>query len=149
MDQPKPSKKALHRKQVLDLAKKIGISAACEKEGMDRTSYYKWRNRFDELGLAGLEDRPPIRREATTDITDNEKATIISFARENPEWGCERIAEEIGKKSRFWGRVDVGKSTVHEILAAIELSTRTGRWLDLEERLRQSAALATTATAQA
>ena len=34
------------------------VSAFCRDQQMSRQSFYKWRRRFGEQGLAGLEERP-------------------------------------------------------------------------------------------
>jgi len=52
---------ARHRLSVLELAEQLGnISEACRRRGMDRTSFYKWKRRFQTHGLEGFKDLPPI-----------------------------------------------------------------------------------------
>ena len=55
-------KLAAHRLSVLELARELGnVTEACRRRGLDRTSFYEWRRRFQTHGFAGLKDLPPIR----------------------------------------------------------------------------------------
>jgi transposase-like protein len=48
-------KLARQRLSVLQLAQALGsVSAACRRAGMDRTSFYEWKRRFQTHGLEGL-----------------------------------------------------------------------------------------------
>ena len=54
-------KLARKRLSVLELAQELGsVSKACKQAGMDRTSFYEWKRRFQTHGLEGLKDLPPI-----------------------------------------------------------------------------------------
>ena len=56
-------KLARQRLSVLQLAQALGsVSAACRRSGMDRTSFYDWKRRFQTHGLEGLKDLPPVHR---------------------------------------------------------------------------------------
>ena len=56
-----PGTKLVHRRlTVLELAERLGnVSEACRRGGMDRTSFYEWKRRFQTQGFAGLRDLPP------------------------------------------------------------------------------------------
>lgn len=46
------SKVAQHRLNVLELAKELGnIAEACRQHGLDRTSFYEWKQRFQTQGF--------------------------------------------------------------------------------------------------
>ena len=57
-----PAIKVAHQRlSVLQLAEMLGnVSVACKQMGMDRTSFYEWKRRFQTHGLEGLKDMPPI-----------------------------------------------------------------------------------------
>lgn len=57
-----PSTKMAHQRlSVLELAQQRGNAAeACRRAGMDRTSFYEWKRRFQTHGMEGLEDLPPV-----------------------------------------------------------------------------------------
>ncbi|RBI82080.1 IS481 family transposase, partial [Rhodosalinus halophilus] len=57
------SKVAQQRLSVLELARELGnVAEACRQRGMDRTSFYEWKRRFQTHGFDGLKDLPPIHK---------------------------------------------------------------------------------------
>src|SRR5688500_17255468 len=56
--------KLAHRRlTVLELAQRLGnVAEACRRGGIDRTSFYGWKRRFQLEGLDGLKDLPPIAK---------------------------------------------------------------------------------------
>ena len=57
------SKVAQQRLSVLELARELGnVAEACRQRGMDRTSFYEWKRRFQTQGFDGLKDLPPIHK---------------------------------------------------------------------------------------
>lgn len=55
---------AKQRLSVLELAEQLGnVTEACRRMGMDRTSFYEWKRRFQTHGLEGLKDLPPHSQE--------------------------------------------------------------------------------------
>jgi transposase-like protein len=59
-----PEEKLAHKRlSVLQLAEALGsVSKACRHCGMDRTSFYEWKRRFQTHGLEGLKDLPPVHK---------------------------------------------------------------------------------------
>jgi hypothetical protein len=59
-----PHEKLAHRRMtVLELAERLGnVSEACRRGGIDRTSFYDWKRRFQLQGLDGLKDLPPVAK---------------------------------------------------------------------------------------
>jgi len=44
-----------HRLNLLELAQTLGnISEACRRQGISRTQFYEYKQRFQKLGLEGL-----------------------------------------------------------------------------------------------
>lgn len=57
------SRVAQQRMSVLELARELGnVAEACRQRGMDRTSFFEWKRRFQTQGLDGLKDLPPIHK---------------------------------------------------------------------------------------
>ena len=57
------TKLAQQRLSVLELAKELGnVAEACRQRGLDRTSFYEWKRRFQTQGFEGLKDLPPIHK---------------------------------------------------------------------------------------
>jgi len=85
-----------------------------ETTGMSRPVVNKWRQRFRQHGLDGLNDaarsgKPPV-------ITAKQKAMVVQKACEKPlggytNWSQERIAEQVG----------ISQSKVHQILKQADL----------------------------
>ncbi len=55
------TKLAQSRLSVLELARELGtVAEACRQRGLDRTSFYEWKRRFQTRGFEGLKDLAPI-----------------------------------------------------------------------------------------
>ena len=49
------TKVAEQRLSVLELARELGnVAEACRRRGMDRTSFYEWKRRFQTHGFEGV-----------------------------------------------------------------------------------------------
>ena len=119
-----------NRLSVLELAKALGnVSEACRRRGIDRTSFYEYKRRFQTHGLAGLKDMPPIpysHPQTTPPETINK---IISLSLEHPAWGCDRISDMLRLESIF-----ISPVTVQNILTRHGLRTRYERFFKLEAK---------------
>ena len=81
------TKVAHHRLSVLDLAKELGnVAEACRQRGLDRTSFYEWKRRFQTQGFEGLKGLPPIHKShpQTTPSAAVERIRAL----EQPAYGC-------------------------------------------------------------
>lgn len=123
-------KVARTRLSVLQLADSIGcVSEACRQAGMDRTSFYAWKKRFDEYGLEGLKDLPPIPH-SHPDTKDPETVQkILAIALEYPAWGCTKMSDHLKLQG-----VSVSSPTVQKILIRNNLATKHDRFMALEEK---------------
>ena len=59
MDDREQQRKIRHRLAVLYRAEEVtgNVAATCRCYGISRPTFYKWRNRYEELGPDGLRDR--------------------------------------------------------------------------------------------
>ena len=59
MDDREQQRKTRHRLTVLRHAEEVSgnVAATCRYYGISRPTFYKWRNRFEQLGADGLRDR--------------------------------------------------------------------------------------------
>ena len=56
-------KLAENRLKMLTFADTLGnVSEACRKLGISRSQFYEYKKRFEQHGLEGLRDLPPITR---------------------------------------------------------------------------------------
>ena len=125
-----PEKVARQRLSVLELAEQLGNAAeACRRRGMDRTSFYEWKRRFQLEGLAGLKDLPPIHKShpQTTPVEVSDR--ILALALDHPAYGCNRIEAMLMLEGKR-----VSAITIQKILNDHDLGTRYDRWLALEAR---------------
>ncbi|MCC7015582.1 MAG: IS481 family transposase [Rhodospirillales bacterium] len=124
------TKVARQRMSVLDLAAKLGNAAeACRRRGMDRSSFYEWRRRFQTHGLDGVKDLPPIAKSHPQTTPAEVQERIAALALEHPAYGCNRIEALLMLEGKR-----VSAITVQKILNERELGTRESRWLALERQ---------------
>ena len=129
------TKVARQRLSVLDLAARLGNAAeACRRRGMDRTSFYEWKRRFQTHGFDGLKDLPPIHRSHPQTTPDEVVQRILALATEHPAYGCNRIEALLMLEG-----TRVSAITVQKILNDHALGTREQRWLALERRNAEAA----------
>lgn len=123
-------KVARQRLSVLEMADALGnISEACRRSGMDRTSFYEWKRRFQTHGLEGLKDMPPIPKGQPNQTTPEVEAAILKESLEHPSWGCVKLSDYLKLKG-----VSVSSPTVQKILIRNGMASVYDRWLRLEER---------------
>ena len=124
------SKVARQRLSVLELARELGnVAEACRQRGMDRTSFYEWKRRFQTQGFDGLKDLPPIHRSHPQTTPPEVVERIKDLALEHPAYGCNRHEAMLALEG-----VRVSSITIQKILNENGLGTKIDRWLALEAR---------------
>jgi transposase InsO family protein len=131
-----PGEKLAHRRMtVLELAQRLGnVTEACRRGGIDRTSFYDWKRRFQLQGLDGLKDLPPIAKSHPMTTAPEVVARIGELALEHPAHGCNKLEATLALEGRR-----VSAITVQKILNDQGLGTRHERWLALERRNAEQA----------
>lgn len=126
-----PGEKLAHRRlTVLELAERLGnVTEACRRGGIDRTSFYEWKRRFQLQGLDGLKDLPPIARSHPLTTPPEVAARIEELALAHPAYGCNRIEALLALEGKR-----VSAITIQKLLNDKDLGTRQQRWLALERR---------------
>jgi transposase-like protein len=123
------TKIAHQRLSVLQLAETLGnISSACKRMGMDRTSFYEWKRRFQTHGLAGLKDLPPVHKSHPQTTPEESVQAILELAMKQPAWGCVRLSDYLKLEG-----ISVSSPTVQNILIKNQMGSRYERLLKLEE----------------
>jgi len=123
-------KLARKRLSVLQLAECLGnISEACRRSGMDRTSFYEWKRRFQTHGLEGLKDFPPIHKTHPQTTSPEIVEKILAASTERPRWGCGKLSDWLKLQG-----VSVSSPTIQNILIKHDLGSRYERLLKLEEK---------------
>ena len=124
------TKAARQRLSVLEMSEALGnISEACRRGGMDRTSFYEWKWRFQTYSLEGLKDLPPIPKSQPNTTTPETEAKILEASYTHPSWGCVKLSDYLKLQG-----VSVSSPTVQKILIRNNMASVYDRWLRLEER---------------
>src|SRR5919106_174684 len=122
------AKLAHRRLTVLELAERLGnVAEACRRGGIDRTSFYDWKRRFQLEGLDGLKDLPPIAKSHPMTTPPQVAARIQALALKHPAYGCNRLEALLALEGRRLSAI-----TIQKILNDKGLGTRHERWLALE-----------------
>lgn len=108
------TEKAKHRLRIVDWFRLHGndVSLTARHFGLDRKTVRCWKNKFNQIGMLGLNDkshRPKNIRQSTTNwkIVDE----IVTIRKENPTWSKWKIQAILKRKDMF-----VSVSTVGRIL---------------------------------
>jgi transposase InsO family protein len=123
-------KVARKRLSVLEMSETLGnISEACRRGGMDRTSFYEWKRRFQTHGLEGLKDMPPIPKSQPNTTTPETESKILEASLSRPSWGCVKLSDYLKLQG-----VSVSSPTVQKILIRNNMGSVYERWMRLEEK---------------
>lgn len=123
------TKLAQQRLSVLELARELGnVAEACRQRGLDRTSFYEWKRRFQTQGFDGLRDLPPIHKSHPQTTPEAVVERIKALALEHPAYGCNRLEALLALEG-----TRVSSITIQKILNERGLGTRVDRWLALEQ----------------
>jgi len=133
-ERPEAKSTVARRLRTIRLAERLGnVAEACRRTGMDRTSFYEWKRRYDAAGEAGLIDRSSAHRHHPSTTPENVSARIAALALKHPAYGCNRIEQELAARG-----LAVSATTVQAILRKAGLATRQDRWLALDLPFRGS-----------
>ena len=121
------------RKLVFETWEATGnVTQACRKAHVGRGTFYYWKPRFEEQGYAGLEafaSRAPKEPRRTASEIEQQ---VIAARREHPQWGKQRITDELAKANN-WVPL-VSPNTVRRILED------AGLWRTIESDVGKKAA---------
>jgi transposase len=94
------------------------VAGTCRHFGISRQAFYKWKRRFDELGAAGLSDRPRTPHRSAR-ATAREVVSKILYLRQHYHFGPGMIADYL---KRFH-QVSIAPSSVHRLLGKVQRQT--------------------------
>lgn len=86
--------KIRQRLNLIRLAKKMGVSAACERLGKHRSYYYYWKTRYEKGGWRALSDQSR-RPHHMPRLSSQEKVRAVVKARKTTGYGKERIHDKL------------------------------------------------------
>jgi transposase InsO family protein len=114
------------RVRLFTLADELGnVSAACRAMGVDRSTYYRLKQRVDRWGLEALNVRERRRPRMPNQIGPHLEQRIIAFALGHPGYGPRRISAELAREK--WGGVRISEHGVWRVLRRVRLNTRAKR----------------------
>jgi hypothetical protein len=88
-------KLAQKRLTLLQLAEKLGnVSRACRMHNISRSQFYEYKRGFQEHGLDGLVNKPPVPASYPREIDKGVKTRIIELSLEHPAFGQQRISDQ-------------------------------------------------------
>ena len=61
--------------------------------GVSRQTLYAWKNRFEQLGPAGLDEEARKKMPTGSKLPEVTKRTILMLKKANPDWGCQRLSD--------------------------------------------------------
>jgi transposase InsO family protein len=114
-----------YRLQLVDLAGRIGASAACRTFGVHRSTYYRWKRMVERHGLEILRPRERRAPRMPNQLSPLVEQRIVAFALGHPGLGPARIAAELGRER--WGGLVVSHNGVWRCLRRHGLNTRLKR----------------------
>jgi transposase InsO family protein len=120
---------AQKRLTLLQLAERLrNVSEACRHHGVSRSQFYEYKRAFQERGLEGLIDRPPIPKSFPHETLPEVKEKIIMISLTHPAWGPVRVSDQLRLEA-----ITVSPGTIRNIWIKEDLETRYKRLLRLEE----------------
>ena len=102
------------------------VSQLCERYGISRKTGYKWIERYQEAGIAGLGERSSARLTQQTRIDAETADRLLGLRRERPTWGPKKLLARLRQDhpDRTWPAA----STLGDLLKREGLSrTRPSR----------------------
>lgn len=89
-------KLAHKRLTLLQLAERLGnISKACRMHKVSRSQFYEYKRAFQQHGLEGLVDKPPVPGSHPSQLSKKTTNRVIALSLEHPAFGQQRIADQL------------------------------------------------------
>ena len=119
MTDPTLDRQVRHRMAVLRHAEEVtgNVAMTCRYFGISVPTFYKWRQRFDELGAEGLRDRSR-RPKSCPHQTPAEVVGKIVYLRQNYHFGPAKISMYLQR----YHEVEVSPASIWRILKRLDLN---------------------------
>jgi transposase len=90
------------------------VALACRTAHMGRSTFYYWKPRFEAAGYAALDAFASRAPQRTRRLDSTIEQQVIALRHEHPDWGKDRIADELAK-AHDWVPI-VSPNTVRRML---------------------------------
>ena len=97
----------------------------CRKFGVSTKTGYKWLKRFEESGVAGLEDKPPVAKTIRNKTEYKTQMRLIKIKGKHMAWGAKKIQEIF--KRKYPSEYVPCRSTIEELFKREGLVKRKRR----------------------
>jgi putative transposase len=114
MGQPYVRREVRVKAEVLQMVERspLPINQTLKELQISPTTYYRWRGKYAQQGLAGLEDRPSVPRKVWNRLPQEEREYVVRYALEHQSLSSREIATRlVDVEGRF-----VSESTVYRLL---------------------------------
>jgi transposase InsO family protein/transposase-like protein len=97
----------------------LPVRRTLEKLGIPRTTFYRWYDRYQGLGEAGLEDRSPHPGRVWNRIPDDVRERLVRLALDEPDLSPRELAVRFTDTERHY----LSEASVYRLLKAQDLIT--------------------------
>ena len=92
------------------------FTQVCEEFGVARTTGYRWWRRYQEQGVAGIEERSRRPRRSPGRTSAEIERRVVEMRWERPDWGARKIHYRLDQQG-----VHLPSATIHRILLRHDL----------------------------
>jgi transposase len=123
----------LRRRFVLAYLANTPVGQMTSELGIATSTYYKWRQKWVELGEQWVSGKRVTRAVRLSDATDQEsRSEIVAMSLQYPDLGPKKLCQILKQSRGYTG----SHSSVHNILAAEQFGTRKSRVDELYRQLK-------------
>ena len=110
---------ASEKREIIRLVERshLPVRRTLEKLGIPRTTFYRWYDRYQALGEAGLEDPSPHPGRVWNRIPDDIRERLVRLALDEPELSPRELAVRFTDTERHY----LSEASVYRILKAQDL----------------------------
>lgn len=90
----------------------LSIRETLRELKLSPSTYYRWRRRYADKGLEGLEDLAPRARRVWNRLGEEERGFIVAYGLEHPSLSSREVAAQLVDRERRF----VSESTVYRVL---------------------------------
>jgi transposase len=89
------------------------VTEVASRIGVSRQSLHSWLARYEETGLAGLQDRSRRPDSCPHQASPEVEAAVCELRRDHPRWGVRRLVFELGRRAARCRAAPAGRVDRH------------------------------------